>query len=310
MGFKKEINAALPAVAAACGLCVAAGETATAKAWEKDDGSPVTAADYAAQFVLTKAIREVFPQDEILAEETPRSLSGERGEEMLANILRLLPETGKSEFLETLGEGGGDANAGRFWTVDPIDGTAGFISGGQFAVAAALVEDGVPAVGLLGCPGLGIILFASRENGLYRTRTDGSGAERMGIPKPRKEKTVLCETARGSRGTYLQSEKIRDGLPRRTETVRMDSQCKYALLAGGEADVFVRVPNAGGRKESVWDHAAGAAIVSGVGGKVSDFDGEALDFSHGKTLRRNRGIVAAGREIHGEVISAILKAGL
>ncbi len=311
MSFEKETGTALPAVARACGVCLAARRSGLSERTEKEDGTPVTAADYAAQFVLIKAVREMFPEDEIVAEESRISFGGGRGErDMLAKILKLLPGTGESEFLEILGRGDGDSGAGRFWAIDPIDGTAGFITGAQFAVAVALVEDGEPALGFLGCPGLGFIMFASGKNGLYRTRIDGGDAQLVGAPKPRGEKTVFCETARGSEEAYSVSQKIRENFRTRTEAVRMDSQCKYALVAAGEADVFVRVPNPGGRKENVWDHAAGAAVVFAAGGEVSDFDGNALDFSAGKTLGRNRGIVAAGREIHGDVISAIRKAGL
>ncbi len=308
MGFEKEIRAVLPAVAEACGMCLAARETALEDREEKGDGTQVTTADYAAQFVLTKAIKKQFPKDEIVAEETPGFFSGGR-EDMPAKILKLLPGTGKSEFLETLARTDGNPNAGRFWAVDPIDGTAGFIEGAQFAVAVALLEDGIPALGFLGCPGLGFIMFAGGAGGLRRARVDGSGARRVGARKPRK-KTVFCETARGSREVYAASDKIKAAFGADVETIRMDSQCKYALVAGGEADVFLRVPNAGGRKENIWDHAAGAAVARGGGAKVSDFDGGAPDFAGGKTLGNNRGIVAARRDIYDRVVDAIRKAGL
>lgn len=310
MSFEKEINAVLPAVARACGLCVEARKSALCGKYEKPDGTPVTAPDYAVQFAITKAIRKRFPKDEIVAEESPGFVKDSGREGILAEILKLLPGTGESELLETLGHGCGDAKAERFWTVDPVDGTAGFISGNQFAVAVALIEDKLPSLGFLGCPGLGFILFASPRNGVRRTRIDGSDERDAGALRPRRKKAVFCETARGSREAYLVSGRIRDGLGVETETVRMDSQCKYALVACGEADVFLRVPNAGGRRENVWDHSAGEAIVRSGGGTVSDFDANPLDFSAGAKLGRNRGIVASGPEIYGDVMDAIKKAGL
>ncbi len=305
MNFEKETDMALKAVVQACAVCVAARKTDFSPA-QKPDGSPVTAADYAAQFVLTKSIKEGFPGDCIVAEEKPEFLGGERGEDILAGILKLTPSVDTSVFEAVTTE----AEADRFWAVDPIDGTAGFVSGGQFAVAVALIEEGAPVLGLLGCPGLGFIMLGCRGQGVYKTRIDGSEKKRIRAPEKSGGKITLCETARGTCEAYTASAKVMCGLGGQTETVRMDSQCKYVLVAGGKADVFIRVPNSDGRKENVWDHAAGAAIVCEGGGEVSDFDGCPLDFSTGRTLERNRGVVAAGRGVYKKVMEVIKKTGL
>jgi len=301
MNFEKETNIALKAVAEACAVCMDARKAGFSPT-QKPDGSPVTAADYAAQFILTKSITENFPEDLIMAEETPGFLDGERGKEILADILKLTPSADAGIF-EAAATG---TKADRFWAVDPIDGTAGFISGGQFAVAVALVEDGVPLLGLLGCPRLGFIMLACRGRGVYKTRIDGSDKKRIGVSKPSGGKTTLCETARGTDDDYTASEKIMRNLGTQTATIRMDSQCKYALVGKGTADVFIRIPNSDGRMENVWDHAAGAAIVCEAGGEVSDFDGRGLDFSTGQT----RGVVAANSGVYKKVMDAIKKTRL
>ncbi len=311
MRFEKEIAAALPAIAQTCLLCLSARRKGFADAEKKKDKTPVTAADYAAQFILTKTLRKTFPRDEIVAEESP-DLPGGTGGGMLAKILQLLPGENGGDILETLGCGAGNAHAKRFWTIDPIDGTAGFIRGAQFAVAVALVEEGEVSLGFLGCPGLGFIMHAARDLGLYKTGVDGSGGKRIFPQKPREEKIVLCETAAGTPDAYGVSGKIIRGAAsltgKRTEAITMDGQCKYALVAERSADVFLRVPNSGGRRENIWDHAAGAVIAGESGAEVSDFDGAVLDFSTGAQLARNRGIVAAAREIHGDIINSIQKA--
>ncbi len=309
MSFEKETAVAIRAVAQACAVCEAARKTGFDKN-KKSDGTPVTTADYAAQFVLIKEIAKHFPADEIVAEETPpHSLAGSGADGLLEEILKLIPETGAGEFMETVGRGNADAKSERFWTLDPIDGTAGFINSAQFAVAAALVENGRPALGVLGCPGLGFIMF-SAPGGVRKARIDGSGEQPVRAPERNAEKIVFCETARGTPEAYALTEKIMSGTNARTQSVKMDAQCKYALVAGGDADAYLRVPNSDGRLESVWDHAAGAAIVECAGGRVCDFDGREFCFSQGRTFERNRGVAAATKEVYDKVMEAIQKAGV
>jgi 3'(2'), 5'-bisphosphate nucleotidase len=87
----------------------------------------------------------------------------------------------------------------------------------------------------------------------------------------------------------------------------MDSQVKYGIVASGDADIYLRIPNPATRdyREKIWDHAAGSLIVEEAGGWVSDIDGKKLDFSMGKTLCRNRGILASSGRIHSRVLEII-----
>jgi 3'(2'), 5'-bisphosphate nucleotidase len=87
----------------------------------------------------------------------------------------------------------------------------------------------------------------------------------------------------------------------------MDSQAKYAVLAAGGADVLVRLmsPSRPDYKEMIWDQAAGSIVIEEAGGRVSDLDGRALDFSHGRRLERNRGILATNGRLHDTVLKAL-----
>ena len=86
--------------------------------------------------------------------------------------------------------------------------------------------------------------------------------------------------------------------------VRMDSQAKYAMVGGGEADVYLRLPTRTGYYEKVWDHAGGVLIVQEAGGTVTDLYGKPLDFSHGRELRQNRGVIATNGSLHAAVLEA------
>jgi len=87
--------------------------------------------------------------------------------------------------------------------------------------------------------------------------------------------------------------------------VRIDSQAKYAAVAAGLAEIYVRPRNREDWRERVWDHAAGAAIVAGAGGRVTDLDGRLLDFTTGATLERNRGVLVTNGWVHDVVMNAL-----
>lgn len=87
-------------------------------------------------------------------------------------------------------------------------------------------------------------------------------------------------------------------------SLRLDSQAKYGALSRGDAAVFMRFPPAAYR-EKIWDHAAGVCIVEEAGGRVTDAAGKPLDFSQGRYLALNLGIVAAPANMHADIIRAI-----
>ena len=89
--------------------------------------------------------------------------------------------------------------------------------------------------------------------------------------------------------------------------VQMDSQCKYALLARGDADVYLRLPSKRGYVERIWDHAAGMLIAQEAGCVVTDIRGKSLDFSRGRGLEANEGILGAPPELHARLLNAIVQ---
>ena len=91
------------------------------------------------------------------------------------------------------------------------------------------------------------------------------------------------------------------------EPLRIDSQAKYAVVARGQAEVYLRLP-ASSYVEQVWDHAAGSIIVTEAGGCVSDVHGAPLDFSVGRRLERNRGVVVAPAALHAKVVAVAARA--
>ncbi|KAJ4415813.1 hypothetical protein N0V85_002549 [Neurospora sp. IMI 360204] len=157
----------------------------------KPDFSPVTAADFAVQALLTAAIRAHFPHDGFIGEEDADALradpvlarqvfelvrscasSTESGNDEALLSLAVLPQT-IPEMLSLIdlgGRGTGSPTA-RFWAMDPIDGTAAFMRGQQYAVSLCLIEGGREVVGVLGCPNLGITLPSSSSSASPKANT-------------------------------------------------------------------------------------------------------------------------------------------
>ena len=88
----------------------------------------------------------------------------------------------------------------------------------------------------------------------------------------------------------------------------IDSQAKYAAVAHGAADAYLRLPVRAGYQEKVWDHAAGYIVVTEAGGVVTDIDGASLNFGEGRTLASTRGLVVTNGHIHQRVLDAVSEA--
>jgi HAL2 family 3'(2'),5'-bisphosphate nucleotidase len=280
----------------------------------KGDRSPVTVADFAAQAVVCATLAEYCGDDlSMVAEEDPNGISVDANIAAVAASLvteGLNREIDPGGVAELLGLGRHHLNAARFWTLDPIDGTKGFLRGDQYAVALALIEHGEVVLGVLGCPNLpnpdgsvGAVLIAD-ESGCQIVTDTTTTTARVVSPE-RLADARLCESVEVAHSDHGLSAAVAALLGLDAEPYRIDSQCKYASVARGDASIYLRLPTLAGYREKIWDHAAGFAAVQRAGGRVTDIDGSRLDFSRGPTLAANRGVVATDGRFHDEVIAAI-----
>lgn len=311
----------------------------------KDDKSPVTIGDFGAQAIIISALKANFPEDEVVAEEEAEKLRGD------ANLKQIVWDLVGSTKLddpaaeEILGGAVKDADAmldlidlgnskggpkGRIWVIDPIDGTKGFLRGGQYAVCLGLLVDGDVKVGVLGCPNLplddsaplsvdigtnatdegrGVVFSAVQGQGaLSRPFSTGGLKEGQKItmkPITKMSEATFCESVEAGHSSQGEAAQIAEKLGITSPSVRMDSQAKYASIARGAGDIYLRLPTSKTYVEKIWDHAAGDLIVREAGGQVTDTTGKRLDFSIGRTLAENKGVVAAPAQYHGEVLKAV-----
>ena len=97
----------------------------------------------------------------------------------------------------------------------------------------------------------------------------------------------ICESVESSHSAHKDVQRAVEHLGIAAERKRLDSQAKYAVLARGDAEIYMRLPTRKDYVERIWDHAAGALLLTEAGGKVTDCAGKELDFSHGKGLENN-----------------------
>lgn len=208
------------------------GTTAAAKA----DSSPVTEADKAGEAVILDDLRALTPTIPIVAEE---EVSAGR-----------VPEVGE-----------------LFWLVDPLDGTREFISrNGEFTVNIGLIENGLPLLGVVAAPAIGVLWTGALGHGA--TRREGGVVATIKV-RPRPEKLVAV-ASRSHRDAATDAWLAERGI---TDTVAAGSSLKFCLVAEGKADVYPRF----GRTME-WDTAAGHGVLRAAGGRVVSAQGEPLRY--------------------------------
>jgi 3'(2'), 5'-bisphosphate nucleotidase len=324
MSYEREQAVAIEAVTQAARLCAAvrAGMVEGA-VLEKGDKSPVTVADFGAQALVCKILAEAFPEDTIVAEEDAaalRELENAAHLDMVTRYIRqTLPNATRNDICGWIDAGGRTA-AQRFWTLDPIDGTKGFLRNDQYAIALALIEDGVVKLGVLACPALPLDFEAGAEStGVLFVGVRGGGAAMAPLGG---DQLVPIQVARNGAGRrFVESVEAAHGDQDLQQTIaravgidkpalRMDSQAKYGAVARGDAALYLRLPSpkSPDYREKIWDHAAGTIVVEEAGGRVTDMHGKPLDFTHGYKLIANRGVIVSNGAMHDRVIEALAQA--
>jgi 3'(2'), 5'-bisphosphate nucleotidase len=227
------------------GAAILAVNRAAMRIEGKIDGSPVTEADLAADRIIADGLARLAPQVPALSEER-------------VNLAKLPYD-------------------GSFFLIDPLDGTREFVAGrDEYTVNVALVTNGVPVLGVIGAPALGLV---------WRGMV-GRGAERLAVgensvpepihtrrlPAPGEPWIAAISRSHGDCRTEAFIAE-RPGAIRKT----LGSSVKFGRVAEGQADIYPRLA-----PTSEWDIAAGHAILTAAGGRITDAHGAALQFGKGR----------------------------
>jgi len=320
-----EINFALNAVRQAALLVHLIQREMISPALTKEDRSPVTVADFASQALVAYLLQQIFPDDMLVAEEDATELRANQHtlEKVTGFVRHQIPNATHESVCDWIDLGNGSIGS-RFWTLDPIDGTKGFLRGDQYAVALALIIDGEAQVAALGCPNLsdayrldpggpGSLVITGRDQGSWTTELDNPKSfQRLRVSSVSDPSQARILRSFESGHTNVgQIDHFATAMGVQAEPVRLDSQAKYAVLAAGKGDLLLRLLSAQrpDYREKIWDQAAGSLVLEEAGGKISDLGGKPLDFTTGRSLTSNRGILASNTLLHSAALRALGEIG-
>ena len=282
-----------------------------------DHSEPVTIADYGSQAIICRALQQHYPDDAVVAEESGEQFTQLVSAEQRAQILRLLSQVLRQEVSEAdlvaWLDFGADRSAARTWVIDPIDGTKGFLAQRHYAIACGLLLEGQVTEGIVAAPGYNHgegALFYTRAGSTYRAPLAAGDGTRVTVSSRSRAADIIAvqsyERAHASKSRMARARELA-GL-NNIRILELDSMEKYALVACGDADLYLRLPRASSDyAHKIWDHVAGVALVQSAGGTVTDLDGTPLDFSQGEALP-NPGMIISNGAHHGRVVEAVQRA--
>ncbi|SPN74030.1 3'(2'),5'-bisphosphate nucleotidase CysQ,adenosine-3'(2'),5'-bisphosphate nucleotidase,3'(2'),5'-bisphosphate nucleotidase,Inositol monophosphatase family [Chlamydia serpentis] len=275
--------------------------------WGKPDGSFITAADYGSQYYLKRELAQAFPDIPFIGEEV---LSPNEDHKKISEILKfthqLAPLTSSEDLFSNLTPP--PSPTSLFWLVDPIDGTTGFIKHRAFAVAVSLIYEYQPILSVMACPSYNYtfkVYSAAKSHGLSILHSENLG--RRILYDGRKPTRQFCEASLAALNQqHHATRKLSLGLPNTPSPRRLESQYKYALVAEGAVDFFIRYPFIHSPARA-WDHVPGAFLVEEAGGKVTDALGVPLEYNKETLLLNNHPVILASgnQEIHETTLTAI-----
>jgi 3'(2'), 5'-bisphosphate nucleotidase len=253
-------NTSTPLMSQVHELVSAAGQAvlkfygSSARVTHKADNSPLTEADQASHQLLEAGLRPLLANCPVVSEESASSVA----------------EPPKN---------------GRYWLVDPLDGTKEFLKGtGEFTVNVALIEGSKAILGCVHAPVLNLTYFAERDQGAFRQSSEHEPAAIRTRVLPTDPSRLVVVASKDHAGPKVAAMMAK--LPG-ASLANMGSSLKFCLVAEGKADLYLRdLPT------MEWDTAAAQCVVETAGGGVYELSGQALGY--GKTALRNPAIMTVG----------------
>jgi 3'(2'), 5'-bisphosphate nucleotidase len=226
----------LPVVRAAGDAIMAIYRRGLAEVSHKADASPVTEADVAANRVLVNQLAHLLPGCHVVSEEDPASLVYRQG-------------------------------VGRFWLIDPLDGTKEFIArNGEFTVNIALIEEGRSTLGVVYAPAIDALYWGGTGLGACRCIGDQIVAINVASAAEGRACRVVASKSHLNEAAQAIIDRLGD-----VSLVQAGSSLKFCRVAEGEADIYPRLA-----PTCEWDTAAAQAVLEGAGGAVVDLHGQPL----------------------------------
>jgi len=272
---------------------------------------PVTLADYGVQVIITRAIKATFPDDPIISEESltqfQASVEPGRQKKLLSHLNDFLGESlSLDDLMQALAPFEAHHTSNQIWTIDPIDGTTGYINRRNFSVGVGLIKNGEASLGIIGVPAYrGGGVFYNDADAICKLPLDNDTAQSIVIPAVPEQLNIIVKSYDDAphASHAVMNDVIKEAGISQAMIVRLDGMEKYLQVATGDADLYLRMPPLKGRAANkVWDHVPGVAIAKTVHAHILDKDGHDLKFNMDETMN-NIGIIVA----RGGIIDAIIR---
>jgi len=298
--FKKELKIAVELVRKATEIT----EWFREKGFEsflKSDQSPVTIADFASQIYIVSKLNDYFPDDEIIAEEENIGYIDLKAENLIKQCFDELGVEKLKLIKENIAYRGKSSK--RQWTVDPIDGTAGYQEGLSYAVGIGLMINSLPKICAIGVPNYNeksLAIFSAEEGQRAQVSYDNKSLKPIQVSQREDIKNIrLCHSLHYDKPwvlNFAQNIGIRN-------FIQIDSMAKFCMVADGSADLYIKPLDAA--HSFTWDFVPGDLIVREAGGDITDLNGKRLKFKKEKCLWTAPGIIASNGIIQKKIIELI-----
>lgn len=269
--------------------------------FEKEDESPVTLADFASQIFIISKIKELFPEDQIIAEEDSGAFLNINAENIIKkcyNSLNLVFEDG---FKDTLNYRGSISN--RQWTIDPIDGTKGFQKHLAYAIGIGFMVQSEPTVCAISVPNYNErnqTIFSAEKNHGAKVSYGNQNFNPIKVSENNIIKNFrVCHSLHYDKPWVMNFARSL-GI---TSFVQMDSMAKFCMVADSAADLYIKPLNI--KSSFTWDFLPGDLLVKEAGGVITDLFGNSINYLNEKCIVTAPGFIASNGVLHKDLLNAL-----
>jgi 3'(2'), 5'-bisphosphate nucleotidase len=270
------------------------------ESYQKQNRSPVTLADFASQIFIISKLKTNFPQDQLIAEEDDSAFIDEKAERAINECYSILGLREIENFKRILNYRGVDSN--RQWTIDPIDGTEGFLKNLSYTIGIGFMIDSDPKFSSIAAPNYNeknLAVFSAEKGMGAKVSYDNGKFSIIRVSRQKVLKNAgICRSLHHDQPWTLKFTEIA-GI---TKNIQMDGMGKFCLIADGSFDIFIRPER---NTTNSWDYMPGDLIVREAGGRVTDLNGNHLKYEIDKCLLTSPGIIASNGFLHEETLKII-----
>ena len=268
--------------------------------FNKKDDSPVTLADLASQAYILSEIKNQYPEDLITAEEDSRFINN-KAEALIRKCYSDLGLNVNDNLEKIINYKGKEPE--RQWIVDPIDGTLGYIKNESYAVAVGLMIDSEPHLSAIALPHFKeykLAVFIAQKNKGAKVSYENNSFKPINVSNT--QNIEDCTLIRSVHHDLEWTEKL-GALVGVKEQIQMDGMGKFCLVAEGSVDMYIRPLEC--NEKHIWDCCPGDLLVREASGKVTDYNGNNLQYQEKICELTTSGYLASNGIIHEKVLKEI-----